>query len=460
MTTQISVETLSPITHNQIPVITTELLAHLYGTKIKNISDNFLNNTSRFVVGKHFFKIEKNELREFKNRPETIGLVGKNARSLILWTERGAARHAKMLETDQAWEVFEKPEDCYFSQTLPSPTRQVQPAVDMLNIDLLIKIRDGIAMKTVRDYVKEHNLVIMKSLFGGKAGEYWSIPLPYGYNMFYLLGSTAEGVTRGNLTASKAAGNIVGGMLGAFNPLGSEDSKTLTGTLFKNAAPTILRPVADLWANESFMGTPIYQENFPTGTPKPESTLGRRSTPEAYKAFANWLNTLTGGSQYRSGALDINPDEMKYWIDYVSGGMGRFAGKTIDAAAKTYNGTDIPPQQIPFLGKISGKVMPYADQQAMYDHIDELRQYNAELKSLSGADRAAFRNKYSGQLSMNGIIHQSEIQLKNLRKQRDEVYSDPTLTARQQADRVLMIEQNMKKVVDSFNQEYREMTGE
>lgn len=312
----------------------------------------------------------------------------------------------------------------------------------------------------VPDYVKEHNLVIMKSLFGGKAGEYWSIPLPYGYNMFYLLGSTAEGVTRGNLTASKAAGNIVGGMLGAFNPLGSEDSKTLTGTLFKNAAPTILRPVADLWANESFMGTPIYQENFPTGTPKPESTLGRRSTPEAYKAFANWLNTLTGGSQYRSGALDINPDKMKYWIDYVSGGMGRFAGKTIDAAAKTYNGIDIPPQQIPFLGKISGKVMPYADRQAMYDHIDELRQYNAELKSLSGADRAAFRNKYSGQLSMNGIIHQSEIQLKNLRKQRDEVYSDPTLTARQQADRVLMIEQNMKKVVDSFNQEYREMTGE
>lgn len=312
----------------------------------------------------------------------------------------------------------------------------------------------------VPDYVKEHNIVIMKSLFGGKAGEYWSIPLPYGYNMFYLLGSTAEGVTRGNMTASKAAGNIVGGMLGAFNPLGSEDSKTLTGTLFKNAAPTILRPVADLWANENFMGTQIYQENFPGGTPKPESTLGRRSTPEAYKAFAGWLNSVSGGSQYRSGALDINPDKMKYWIDYVSGGMGRFAGKTIDAAAKSYNGIDIPPQQIPFLGKISGKVMPYADQQKMYDHIDELRQYDAELKTLRGADRTAFLNKYRGQISMNGIIHQSQIQLKNLRKQRDEIYSDPTLTARQQADRVLMVEQNMKKVVDRFNREYREKVGE
>ncbi|EJY7180079.1 ORF6N domain-containing protein, partial [Salmonella enterica] len=53
------------------------------------------------------------------------------------------ARHAKMLETDQAWEVFEKLEDCYFSQKQPATTRQVEPAVDMLNIDILIQIRDG-----------------------------------------------------------------------------------------------------------------------------------------------------------------------------------------------------------------------------------------------------------------------------------------------------------------------------
>lgn len=84
MKTLPTVNTLQPILHNKIPVITSELLAQLYGTKIKNISDNFLNNTTRFVAGKHYFKIEKNELREFKNRPETIGLVGKNARSLIL----------------------------------------------------------------------------------------------------------------------------------------------------------------------------------------------------------------------------------------------------------------------------------------------------------------------------------------------------------------------------------------
>ncbi|EEF5708304.1 hypothetical protein GNM00_15940 [Salmonella enterica] len=312
----------------------------------------------------------------------------------------------------------------------------------------------------VPDYVKEHNLVIMKSLFGGKPGEYWSIPLPYGYNMFFLLGGTAEGVIRGDLKATRAAGNIVGGLLGAFNPLGSEDSKTLTGTLLKNATPTIFRPAMDLAMNENFMGTQIYRENFPGGTPKPESTLGRHSTPEAYRVFADWLNRTSGGSQYRSGAVDINPDIMKYWIDYVSGGMGRFAGKTIDAAAKSYNGTDIPSQQIPFLGKISGQVLPYDDQQKMYDRIDELRQYDAELKTLRGADRTAFLNKYRGQISMNGVIHQTQHQLKNLRKQRDEIYSDPTLSAREQSQRVKAVELRMKAVTDRFNREYREKVGD
>ncbi|EJZ9662731.1 hypothetical protein OKA28_005451, partial [Escherichia coli] len=117
-------------------------------------------------------------------------------------------------------------------------------------------------------------------------GEYWSIPLPYGYNVFFLLGHTAEGVAAGDLTASRAAGNVVGGVLGAFSPVGSETSETLSGALLKNAAPTILRPFANLAMNENFMGAQIYQENMPFGTPKPDSQLGRRSTPEAYKAFA------------------------------------------------------------------------------------------------------------------------------------------------------------------------------
>ncbi|EEZ6063660.1 TPA: ORF6N domain-containing protein [Escherichia coli] len=135
MTTQISVETLSPLTHNQIPVITTELLAQLYCTGINNIKVNYTRNSERFVEGKHFFKVVGDELKNLRVtlsnsqnlQPSLRGLqISPKTRSLILWTERGAARHAKMLETDQAWEVFEKLEDCYFSQKQP-PAAQTPP---------------------------------------------------------------------------------------------------------------------------------------------------------------------------------------------------------------------------------------------------------------------------------------------------------------------------------------------
>ncbi|MGX8941878.1 ORF6N domain-containing protein [Symbiopectobacterium sp. Eva_TO] len=118
MANQISVESLSPISFKSIPVVTTELLANLYGTDCENVKKNYGRNIDRFVEGKHYFKLEGEKLREFKYKVTNCPFVkiARNVRHLMLWTERGAARHAKMLETDQAWEVFEKLEDCYFNQ--------------------------------------------------------------------------------------------------------------------------------------------------------------------------------------------------------------------------------------------------------------------------------------------------------------------------------------------------------
>ncbi|HEI6739458.1 TPA: ORF6N domain-containing protein [Yersinia enterocolitica] len=139
-----SIDTLKPILHNQIPVITTELLAQLYDTEILNIQVNFNRNKERFVEGKHFFKAIGEELKSLRlTLSKSQNPISIKTRSLILWTERGAARHAKMLETNQAWEVFEKLEDCYFSQNkehrLPSP----QQIPNRLNYSFLTTVREG-----------------------------------------------------------------------------------------------------------------------------------------------------------------------------------------------------------------------------------------------------------------------------------------------------------------------------
>lgn len=95
-------------------VITTECLARGYACDEKSIRMNLSRNTDRFEHGKHYFIIEGEELREFKNRATDSGSVGKNARSLTLWTEKGAARMSKIVDTDEAWTFFERLEDSYF----------------------------------------------------------------------------------------------------------------------------------------------------------------------------------------------------------------------------------------------------------------------------------------------------------------------------------------------------------
>ncbi|EEU2519219.1 ORF6N domain-containing protein [Escherichia coli] len=162
----ISVESLSIISFSNIPVVTTELLASLYGTEPDYIRKNFNRNSGRFVIGKHYFLLENEELREFKHsmslRPSVK--IARNVRSLILWTERGAARHAKMLETDQAWEVFEKLEDCYFSQGKTAPTEQqpqIQPQFTAEEIILLCYML--VWMEKAQD-ISKHLYPIMKEL--------------------------------------------------------------------------------------------------------------------------------------------------------------------------------------------------------------------------------------------------------------------------------------------------------
>ncbi|EBP1818910.1 ORF6N domain-containing protein [Salmonella enterica] len=96
-------------------VVTNEQLAAGYGTDVANIKMNYSRNADRFVEGKHFFKVTGEELANLRVTFSYLQISSKT-RSLMLWTERGAANHAKMLETDQAWGYHEDLVEFYFTQ--------------------------------------------------------------------------------------------------------------------------------------------------------------------------------------------------------------------------------------------------------------------------------------------------------------------------------------------------------
>ena len=133
-------------------VLTTQQLAEVYETSETNIKTNFNRNKERFVAGKHYYVLKGDDLKEFKRMVTNSNDPSiKFASILYLWTEKGADRHCKILDTDKAWEQFDNLEDTYFKvkemfdipKSLPEALRKLADEVELTaKLQLENKIKD------------------------------------------------------------------------------------------------------------------------------------------------------------------------------------------------------------------------------------------------------------------------------------------------------------------------------
>ena len=127
-----STVSLPRLAYKGIPVVTTETLALAYEVDAVSIRKNFSCNKGRFTEGKHYFSITGKELSAFRlSVTESNSQISPKVRALTLWTERGAARHAKMLNSDKAWDMFELLEETFFRVAV----KQVQEALELTPSD-------------------------------------------------------------------------------------------------------------------------------------------------------------------------------------------------------------------------------------------------------------------------------------------------------------------------------------
>lgn len=120
---------LTAIKYNSIKVLTTKQLAEAYGVKTDIIGYNFRYNKTRYTEGKHYIMLEGQELRTFKSTNVEIQRSLPRISRLYLWTEKGALLHAKSLNTDKAWQVYDYLVDFYFraKETKSHPKKEVVP---------------------------------------------------------------------------------------------------------------------------------------------------------------------------------------------------------------------------------------------------------------------------------------------------------------------------------------------
>lgn len=135
--------------------LTTKQIAELYGAEIRTVQENFRYNKKNYQLGKHYIELSGKDLQNFKANHEIYNQI-KYAKHLYLWTEKGALLHAKSLNTDKAWEVYEYLVDFYFrAKEEKQETAQRQQAKEK---NAVIPVKTGI--EKVPEAIKEKTRTI------------------------------------------------------------------------------------------------------------------------------------------------------------------------------------------------------------------------------------------------------------------------------------------------------------
>jgi hypothetical protein len=165
----------------------------------------------------------------------------------------------------------------------------------------------------VQDYEKERNMVIK---IPGTHG-FLKIPLAYGFNVFWNAGEQIGQGIRGKTGLGKASTFLLKTALNSFNPLGGSETP-----LLQQLSPTATDPIVQWYTNKDAFGRPIYSDvRFDH---RPDSEKALPSDSPFSQRMTRWLNSISGGNNRLSGAIDIAPGTVDHIFETLTGGTGQF----------------------------------------------------------------------------------------------------------------------------------------
>ena len=139
---------------------------------------------------------------------------------------------------------------------------------------------------------------------------------------------------------------------------------------WRAAVPTVLQPIADIMNNTDAFGREVYRtDRFKQGIPNSE--LGLRNVIPWMYSMTKALNKATGGNEFKSGVIDINPSVVQYIMEQYAGGFGVLARKAIEFGASLFTDkVEFEMQNLLLLGRLTYTVEPkswYPDYKKVQD---------------------------------------------------------------------------------------------
>lgn len=219
-----------------------------------------------------------------------------------------------------------------------------------------------------------------------------TIPLPHELRPFYGMGENAMSALLGKQTTEDAIKKSLVGFTGMlpidFTANGATEAKTPIDLLIRtgvNLTPTSLQPVAQVFANVTHFGTPIYKDND-FNKRYPSWTKAYKGTNSTLVAATKWLNELGGGNNVDSGGLlDWNPAVIEHLFESYLGGMGKTFNKMATTVSMIWDEEARIARNIP----VASSFYQESDERTAGSQLN--REYFGALEEMGG-----FQHRLSG----------------------------------------------------------------
>ncbi|MEM7747568.1 MAG: LPD38 domain-containing protein [Pseudomonadota bacterium] len=322
--------------------------------------------------------------------------------------------------------------------------------LDQVNASWSEEDEDGeLAYDKIPDWKNQMNLVVMLGPDSGNAATIW---MPYGYNIFPYMGQQASKVARGVKDPSDALGDLALAAFSAFSPLGG-------GNLQSILTPTMLDPVNEMVANEDWLGRPIRPES-PYSDYGPDAYKFYRGASTTARVTADTLNRATGGTIAESGMIDVSPEYIDHAAGFAFGGVGRFAGRTVDLAGNLLTGqiAEIEDKDIPFYRSLQTTTGDWLDQSRYYSFRERVRE-GAEAAETYRENNLPVPDHIARLAKLEDGLKAVEKELRKTRKQKRAIDADEDLSLGEKATKRQEIREKDLKEMMPFNKKFVEVMG-
>ena len=302
----------------------------------------------------------------------------------------------------------------------------------------------------IPDHIKDRNLILW-DLTGTTENGYFKIPLPWGYNLFHVIGQEtgrAVDAARGEVPewgALPASLRLTNAALSAFNPV--QD-----GTLLQTLTPTVLDPALRVETNTDWHGGPLYPDYNKSD---PNYTKFYRNAREGSKEMAAWLNEATMDPETRKAWADVSPEWIDMMIDFTTGSFGRVVVDTGQFISNVSDRTPMEWNQIPMARKVVGEVGESAQRADFYEAFYEVIDINTDLsrvKREQGVQR--WREARDAVGKRSALLAFAKTTQKRLRAVRTQLKD-----AQRKGDeaRLERLQTREKQIMDRFMSRYRKV---